>query len=82
MDWHDSRERRRLAGSTKNLIAILKSLCLLAAIFGLAEAGLAFREMAKLTKAAAVTLTEAASAAAAGGPGAAPSAEGRAEPAS
>ncbi len=46
------------------LIAILKSLCRLAAIFALAEAGLAFREMAKLTKAAAVTVTEAGGAAA------------------
>jgi hypothetical protein len=46
------------------LIAILKSLCLPAAIFALAEAGLAFREMAKLTKAAAVTVTEAGGAAA------------------
>ena len=33
--------------------AILKSLCLLAAIFALAEADLAIREVAKLTKAAA-----------------------------
>ncbi len=48
----------------KTLIAILKSLCLMAAIFGLAEAGLAFREVAKFTKAAAVTVTEAAGAAA------------------
>ena len=47
----------------KTLIAILKSLCLLAAILALTEAGLAFREMAKLTKAAAVTVTEAAGAA-------------------
>ena len=37
----------------KTLIAILKSLCLLAAIFALAEANLAIREVAKLTKAAA-----------------------------
>jgi hypothetical protein len=42
----------------------LKSLCLLAAIFALAEAGLAFRDIAKLTKAAAVTVTEAGGAAA------------------
>ena len=48
----------------KKLIAILKSFCLLAAIFALAEAGLAFREMAKLTKAADVTVTEAGGAAA------------------
>ena len=48
----------------KTLIAILKSLCLPAAIFALAEAGLAFRKMAKLTKAAEVTVTEAGGAAA------------------
>ncbi len=48
----------------KNLIAILKSLCLLAAVFALAEAGLAFRHVAELTKAAAVTVTEAGGAAA------------------
>jgi hypothetical protein len=43
----------------KTLIAMLRSLCLLAAIFALAEACLAPREVAKLTKAAAVTVTEA-----------------------
>jgi hypothetical protein len=35
----------------KTLLAILKALCLLAAIFAPAEADVAFREMAKLTKA-------------------------------
>ena len=48
----------------KTLIALLKSLCLLAAIFALVETGLAFREVTKLTKAAAVTVTEAGGAAA------------------
>jgi len=43
----------------KTLLAILKSLCLLAAIVALAEADLAFREVAKLMEAAAVTVTEA-----------------------
>jgi hypothetical protein len=47
-----------------NLIAILKSLCLLAAVFAIAEAGLALRDVARLTKAAAVTVTEAGGAAA------------------
>jgi hypothetical protein len=48
----------------KTIITILKSLCLLAAIFALAEAGLAFRDIAIVTKAAAVTVTEAGGAAA------------------
>jgi hypothetical protein len=48
----------------KTLFATLKSLCLLAAIFALAEAGLAFHEIVKLTKAAAVTVTEISGAAA------------------
>jgi prefoldin subunit 5 len=47
----------------KTIMTILKSLCLLAAIFALAEAGLASRDIAKLTKAAAVMVTEAVGAA-------------------
>jgi hypothetical protein len=47
----------------KNIIPILKSLCLLAAIFALVEAGLALRDIAKLSKAASMTVTEAGSAA-------------------
>ncbi len=48
----------------KTLIPILKSLCLLAAIFALVEAGLALRDIAKIAKAATVTVAEAGGAAA------------------
>ena len=48
----------------KTIITILKSLCLLAAIFALAEAGLAFRDIAIVTKGAAITVKEAGGAAA------------------
>jgi hypothetical protein len=48
----------------KNIIPILKSLCLLAAIFALVEAGLAFRDIARVSRVASVTVTEAAGAAA------------------
>lgn len=47
----------------KTLTAVLKSICFLAAIFALAEAGLAFRDISRLSKAAAVTVTEAGGAA-------------------
>jgi hypothetical protein len=47
----------------KTVIPILKSLCLLAGVFALVEAGLAFREIAKVSKAASVTVTEAGGAA-------------------
>jgi hypothetical protein len=43
----------------KTLIPILKSICLLAAIFALVEVGLAFRGIAVVSRAAAVTVTEA-----------------------
>jgi hypothetical protein len=48
----------------KTIIPILKSICLLAAPFAVVEAGLALRSIAKLSKAAALTVTEAGGAAA------------------
>jgi hypothetical protein len=43
----------------KTILTVLKSLCLLAAIFALVEAGLAFRDIANVAKMASVTATEA-----------------------
>lgn len=48
----------------KTLINCLKSFCLLAAVFALVEAGLAFRDIAKVLRAASVTVAEAGGAAA------------------
>jgi len=48
----------------KTITTILKSLCLLAATFALAEAGLAFREIAKVSRTASAAVTEAGGAAA------------------
>jgi len=47
----------------KTLIPILKSICLLAAIFAVVEAGLAFRDISRVSRAAAVTVAEAGGAA-------------------
>ncbi len=47
----------------KTVIPILKALCLLVGIFALVEAGLAFRDVARISRAASVTVTEASGAA-------------------
>ena len=48
----------------KTITTILKSFCLLVATFALAEAGLAFREIAKVSRTASAAVTEAGGAAA------------------